>query len=269
VRVGNSANGQLQLDIYGQLVQTAYHFVCNGGSLNEDQRELLVAIGRTVCRLWREPDHSIWESRGAPRHHTYSKLMCWVALDRLIALARRGTLELDQHALRRERDEIREAIESRGYDERVGSYVGYFGDSSADASLLLMLRYGYVEPGDERMRSTHRYITEQLSENGLLFRYPPGQRYDGVDGSEHAFVACNFWEVDYLARNGEVDAATWLFERLLALANDVGLYAEQVDARSGEAFGNFPQAFSHSGLVTAALAIEQARAGRRGAQISA
>ncbi|NTV10363.1 MAG: glycoside hydrolase family 15 protein [Zoogloea sp.] len=268
VRVGNSAHRQLQLDIYGELVQTAYRFATRGGRLDMPEKRFLAAVGRAVCRLWREPDQSIWEARTPPRHYTYSSLMCWVALDRLIALHQEGILDIDVGALRQEREQIRSAIDSRGFNAELGSYVGYFGGHDPDASLLLMTRYRYLPTDDPRMAGTYRHIMNRLSTDGLLFRYPPGGSYDGVDGAENLFAVCNFWAVDYLARAGKVDEAARLFERLLDFANDVGLYAEQFGVESREPWGNFPQAFSHSGLVTAALALEQARAGKRGHQIA-
>lgn len=268
VRIGNSASGQLQLDIYGELIQTAYRHVARGGRLQASESRLLAALGDAVRRLWRQPDHSIWETRSGPRHYTYSKLMCWVALDRLLALGRQVALPIDVAALSAERTAIRSAIDADGFNRKLGSYVGYFGGSDADASLLLMLRYGYVEPGDRRLSATYSHIMRQLSVDGLLYRYPPDRGYDGIAGPDNLFAVCSFWAVDYLARQGEVEEAQVLFERLLKMANDVGLYSEQFDVVSGEALGNFPQAFTHAGAVTAGLAIAQARRGGRGQSIS-
>lgn len=267
VRVGNAANEQLQLDIYGEVMQTAYRFVTRGGTLTDGAKALLASLGDAVCQLWREPDQSIWETRNPPRHYTYSKLMCWVALDRLVEMHRIVPLGIDPKRIRQERDAIRDEIERRGFDAKVGSYVGFFGGTAPDASLLLMLRYGYSHAGDPRLQGTYRYIADTLSVNGFLYRYPPGETYDGVAGPENLFAVCSFWEVDYLARAGKVDDAVRLFERLLTLANDVGLYAEQFDAATRAPLGNFPQAFSHSGLITAALAIDQAMHGKRGVHV--
>ncbi|HJV26923.1 MAG TPA: glycoside hydrolase family 15 protein [Aromatoleum sp.] len=261
VRVGNSAHGQLQLDIYGEVIQTAYRFVCRGGRLTARERRLFEGLGDTVCRQWGEPDQSIWETRNGPKHYTYSKLMCWVALDRLIALHRLIDLGIDEARVGVERERIRHAIEEHGFNQELGSYVAYFGGSEPDASLLLMARYGFARATDRRMDGTYRYITDRLSLNGLLYRYPPDAGFDGVAGRENVFVVCSFWVVDFLARAGKLAEATQLFERLLGFANDLGLYSEQYDPVSGQALGNFPQAFSHSGLITAALAIEQCRRG--------
>jgi GH15 family glucan-1,4-alpha-glucosidase len=267
VRIGNSANNQLQLDIYGEIVQTAHRFVVRGGQLNEDEKALLAGLGQSVRLLWRQPDQSIWESRQPPRHYTYSKLMCWVALDRLIKLRHEAGLEVDEAQLQAERELIRHDIESLGFDAQRDSYVGYFGGTDPDASLLLMARYGYLAANDPRMQGTYRTIMKQLSVDGIIYRYPPGERYDGVRGGENPFMVCNFWVVDYLARCGEAEQAAKLFERLLAFANDLGLYSEQFDTRTHSALGNFPQAYTHSGLVTAAMAIANALAGKRDKEI--
>jgi GH15 family glucan-1,4-alpha-glucosidase len=269
VRIGNAAHRQLQLDTYGEVVLTAHSFVERGGELDAYERQLLVGFGRSVCKLWQQPDASIWEVRTAPRHNTYSKLMCWVALDCLTRLDARIGLGPGCAGMRDERDRIRREIDTRGFDPRLGSYVGYFGGRDPDASLLLLARYGYLDAADRRMRGTVRYIERRLGvDDGLLYRYPPASGYDGVGGTENLFTICSFWLVDYLARAGEVERAQALFERLLALGNDVGLYAEEIRVGDHAAVGNFPQAFSHVGLITAALALEQAQRGKRDQQIA-
>lgn len=269
VRIGNAAHGQLQLDIYGEVIHAAARHVARRGHLNDTQKARLAALGEAVCRLWRRPDQGVWEVRTPPRHHTYSKLMCWVALDRLIALRRPLGLAVDDIALRREREQLRQAIERQGYHPEIGSYIGYLGGADPDAALLRMARYGYGPPEEPRIRGTWHYLNERLATDGLLYRYPPGGAYDGVAGDENLYAACSFWAVDYLARAGDLRRATQLFDRLLGLANDLGLYAEQYDAGARQPLGNFPQAFCHAGVVTAALAIEQAGRGWRGQQIAA
>ncbi|MGE5523815.1 MAG: glycoside hydrolase family 15 protein [Rhodospirillaceae bacterium] len=268
VRIGNAAHSQLQLDIYGDVILTAHGYVKRGGGMDAFEKRLLVGFGRSVRELWRCPDRSIWEIRVAPRHNTYSKLMCWTALDRLLQLDAALALGIDRDACTAERERVRSDIEAHGFNTALGSYVGYYGGTAADASLLLMARYGYIEAHDPRMLGTCRYIERTLAVNGLLYRYPPGGAYDGVAGEENLFAICSFWMVDYLARLGDVDRATALFERLLALANDVGLYAEELDARTLSPLGNFPQAFTHVGLITAALSIDQAIRGKRGQEIA-
>lgn len=268
VRIGNGAHDQLQLDIYGDSVQTAYDFVDRGGYLDRYERRLLRGFGRVVLNCWRLPDAGIWEIRGEPRHNTYSKLMCWTTLHRLLELDKRVGLKLDRDLYERELQSIREDIDRHAYDPARNTYVGYYGGTVPDASLLLMARYGFLEARDPRMVGTYRFIERELGVDGLLFRYPPGAGYDGVGGSENLFGICCFWLVDYLARLGDRDKAQRLFEQLLGYASDVGLYAEEFDLHTKAPLGNFPQAFTHVGLITAALSLEQAHEGRRGQEIS-
>jgi len=258
VRLGNAASTQLQLDVYGEVVLTACDFVQRGGNLDRFEKQLVAGFARTAASLWRMPDQGIWEIRLPPRHNTYSKLMCWAAIDRAIKLQEQIDLPIDAAHLSRERDALREDIDRHGYDATLQSYVGRYGSSDADASLLLIPRLGYVDIADPKMQGTLRHIEQQLSVDGMLYRYPPGPQYDGVDGGENLFVICSFWRVECLARAGRIDDAQALFDRLLALRNHVGLLTEEVDARRLELRGNFPQAFSHAGLITAALALQAA-----------
>jgi GH15 family glucan-1,4-alpha-glucosidase len=269
VRVGNAAHTQAQHDVYGEVILTADSFVRRGGVLTRGEQKLLAGFGRIVCDIWRQPDHGIWEIRLPPRHNTHSKLMCWVALDRLLDLRERIGLRIDEPAVRTQREAIRQDIEKHAYDVQRASYTGYYGGDAPDAALLLLARYGFVEAGDARMIGTCRYIERALAVDGMLYRYPPGAGYDGVPGAEHLFAICTFWLVDYLARAGELDRARTLFERTLVCANDVGLFAEELDVTTKAPMGNFPQAFTHVGLITAALALEQAEQGRRGKGIAA
>jgi len=255
VRVGNAAHGQLQLDIYGELMQTVVRYVDAGGDLDDVECSMLCGVGRQLLKLWRLPDQGIWETRREPRFHTFSKAMCWVALDRLRDLSKRFPMPIDRARLDQACTDIRAEIEERGYNEKVASYVGYFGGEEADASLLLLARYGYCKPGDARMESTYRYIARTLGDNGLIRRYPDDTRYDGITAPENAFAPCNFWAAEYLANAGHDTEARALFERLAGYANDVGLYAEEFGARTGKPIGNFPQAFTHVSLISAATAL--------------
>ena len=255
VRTGNDAHRQLQLDTYGAVVLAAYDYLSSGGKLDSQESRLLAGFGETVCREWRKPDNGIWEIRGDPRQNTSSKLLCWVALDRLIRLHEQGHLRIPEERFRRERDAIAEAIEEHGFNTAFGSYVSEFGRSSPDASLLLAASLEYKPAAHARALGTFRYVRERLERNGLLHRYPPGS--DGMPEREGAFGACSFWAVEYLARLGEADAARRSFKHLLGYSNDVGLFAEEVDPDTGEALGNFPQAFTHVGLINAAVAIER------------
>jgi GH15 family glucan-1,4-alpha-glucosidase len=257
VRIGNGAHGQVQLDVYGGVVLAAFDFVEKGGHLQADEAKLLAGFGSTVCRKWREPDSGIWEIRGPKRHYTFSKVMCWTALDCLIRLHERGCLRVDVAGFRRERDAIAQTVEVHGFNERLGSYVSELEGDRVDAALLLMACLGYKEPDDARMRSTFDKIEERLGRCGLLFRYEDG--VDGLPSREGAFGICSFWAVDNLARRGDLDAAERAFDHVLSFANDVGLFAEEIDVETGTALGNFPQAFTHVGLINAAMALAAAR----------
>jgi GH15 family glucan-1,4-alpha-glucosidase len=257
VRVGNGAVHQLQLDVFGEVVQAAYEFVERGGELDAGERRLLRQLGNTVRRLWRQPDDGIWEKRVGRFHHTYSKAMCWVALDRLLRLADRGQLAMPTADLARERDAIRHAIETESWNPRLATYVDVLGGDQVDASLLLLGLRGYDDPArSPRLQQTLAAVRSRLESNGLLYRYPPGT--DGLPGGEAAFGICSFWLVEFLARSGRVEESMAYFERALGYANDLGLFAEEIDPQTGAALGNFPQAFTHVGLISAALAIAEA-----------
>jgi GH15 family glucan-1,4-alpha-glucosidase len=266
VRVGNDARSQLQLDVYGEVVDAVYEFVRRGGRIAPRTARMLVGLGKTVCRRWREPDEGIWEIRGGRRQHTYSKAMCWVALDRLLKMREAGHVRLRMPAehFARERQTIRQEIERRGYNARLRSYVSVLDGDDVDASLLLLARFGYIDPRAPRMLSTRACIDERLSVNGLLYRYR--DHADGLPPGEGAFGICGFWDVACRARQGDVNGATLAFEHLLSFANDVGLFAEETDPRTGAALGNFPQAFTHVGLIDAALTLEDC-AGRAPAAV--
>mgnify|MGYP001164604673 FL=1 len=253
VRIGNGADEQLQLDIYGEVLLAAYDYARRHGALDRFESRLLLGFGRTVCRRWREPDHGIWEVRGVPRHYTYSKMMCWVALDCLLRLHREGYLDIDVEAFRAERDAIAAAIEARGFNETLNAYVAVFEGDEPDAALLQFVRVGYIDAEHPRMAGTYKLIRDRLMENGLVRRYPPD--FDGLAGEEGAFGVCCFWMVEYLVLAGRCDEARELFEHVLGFANDLDLFAEEIDPRSGELLGNFPQAFTHIGLIAAALAL--------------
>jgi GH15 family glucan-1,4-alpha-glucosidase len=260
VRIGNGASGQLQLDIFGEVVLAAYEYVARGGTLDRSAGRLLRQLGETVRRLWREPDEGIWEKRSGRFQHTYSKAMCWVALDRLLRLRERGALGLPAavaERFRHDRDELRQAIETTGFSEQLGSYVDVLGGTELDASLLLLGLRGFAEPArSPRLLATLGAVRGRLESHGLLYRYPPGS--DGIPGGEAAFGICSFWLAEFLACAGRVEEARAQFERVLGYANDLGLFGEQIEPRSGAALGNFPQAFTHVGLISAALAIATA-----------
>jgi GH15 family glucan-1,4-alpha-glucosidase len=254
VRVGNAAAAQHQLDVYGEVVDAVAQTVRRGARLDRDTQGMLRGFGEVVCERWREPDSGIWEPREPPRLRTHSLVLGWVALTRLLELHARGALRgIPAPRLAREREAIRALVDGRGFDARRGSWVATLDGGEVDAALLLLGWYGYDHPASPRMRGTWRRIEERLSPGpGLLYR---------TEGSaalgEGAFGICSAWAVEHLARGGGTleEAVRWL-EALLSRANDVGLFAEEVDPRSGAALGNFPQAFTHVGVVNAVLALD-------------
>jgi alpha,alpha-trehalase len=261
VRVGNGAWRQRQLDVYGELLAAAHRLREQLGGLDQTTRSFLVEAANTAGRRWKERDQGIWEIRGEPRDFLYSKLMCWVALDRAIELADVLGAEDRVGEWTVGRDEIREAILEHGWSDEAGAFTQAFGSDALDASNLVMPIVGFLPGEDPRMKATIDATAEQLTDgSGLVYRY---RSEDGLEGEEGTFLLCTFWLAHALALAGEVDRARETFERAIAFVNDVGLLAEQVDPESRELIGNFPQAFSHIGLVNAAWAITQAQQRRQ------
>jgi GH15 family glucan-1,4-alpha-glucosidase len=259
VRVGNDAAEQTQLDIYGDLLQTALIYTEAGGRLDRETGRRLAGIADLVCRIWRQPDAGIWEVRSRPVHFTHSKMMCWVALDRALRLCDTGHVPSGHASTwRHEALAIRDFIETRCWSPRLGSYIRHAGGNELDASLLLGVMLGYESPDPGRLSATVATLRRELGSGALLSRYS-GE--DGLRGTEGAFLCCSFWLADALARIGRPDEATELMEQLLALANDVGLYAEELDLHSNEMLGNIPQGLVHLALVNAAVSITEASAG--------
>lgn len=263
VRIGNAASDQLQLGVYGMVVEAAYDFLARGGQLDSVTRRGLAKFGDVVCDAWHEPDNGIWEVRGKRRHYTHSKVMCFAVLDCLIALHDRNALKVDRTRFATVRNDIRAAIESRGFSSRMNAYSGVFDEDVLDASLLMMPRVGYIAADAERMAATHARLRAELGRGTLLQRQ--GHGFDDTLGQEGAFGICSFWEIDYLVQKGALGEAIERFEGLLAYANDLGLYAEELDAQTHGALGNFPQAFTHIGLINTAMLIESARRERENA----
>jgi GH15 family glucan-1,4-alpha-glucosidase len=259
VRVGNGAWLQRQLDVYGELLSAAQRLVDQLGELDPVTRRFLAGAADTAAARWREKDQGIWEIRGGPRDFLYSKLMCWVAVDCAITLASHLGAEDRVADWRAARDEIRAAILARGWNERAGAFTQAFGSEDLDASSLMLSITGFLAGDDPRMKATIDAIARRLTdESGLVYRY---LAHDGLAGEEGTFLLCTFWLAQAQALAGDVEAATVTFERAMAAINDVGLLAEEVDPRNGEMIGNFPQAFSHIGLINAAWAITQAQQG--------
>jgi GH15 family glucan-1,4-alpha-glucosidase len=261
VRIGNGAWHQRQLDVYGELLGAVYRLREQIGQLTPGTAAFLTAVADTALHRWHEPDHGIWEMRDEPRHFLHSKLLCWVALDRASELA--GMLGADAATVERwtaGRDEIRRAILEQGWNDRLGTFTQSFGSDALDASALLIPIVGFLPASDARVRATIDLIARQLTDDhGLVYRY---RTADGLPGQEGAFLLCTFWLARAQALAGEVARARATFERAAAFVNDLGLLAEEVNAGTGELLGNFPQAFSHVGLVTAAWAIAQAEQGQ-------
>jgi GH15 family glucan-1,4-alpha-glucosidase len=255
VRIGNGAAGQTQLDVYGEVMDAASEMARARGRLDRDHARRLAEIADHVADIWHRPDAGIWEVRSAPAHFTQSKMMCAVALDRACSLAEKGMLQGDAERWRRARDEIRTFVEDRCYAEDSGSYTRSAGEGLLDASLLLGVIAGYDEPTAPRLLGTVDAIRRGLTHGPLVIRYV-GE--DGLPGEEGAFLACSFWLAEAYARQGRIDEAATLMDELIELANDVGLYAEEIDPESGDFLGNFPQGLSHLSLISAAVAVVEA-----------
>lgn len=252
VRVGNGARQQFQLDIYGEVIDATAQYAQFSGGFDRTTQRVLIGFGKYVARNWDRPDEGIWEPRSGRENHTYSRLMCWVALDRLLALSEKGILSgVPREWFLGERDRIRKQIETRGWSEKEQSYVSVLDGTDVDAALLRISWYGFEKPDSPRMQATYRKICEKLGLNGLVFRYPS-------QPSEGAFGICSFWAVEHLAIGGATARqAHERFEKLLKYQNDLGLFAEEIDPRTGDALGNFPQAFTHVGLISAALTLQE------------
>jgi GH15 family glucan-1,4-alpha-glucosidase len=254
VRTGDDAHGQLQLDVYGEVIDAVSRFARQGGGFDRDTVKMLDGLGHTVCKRWCEPDEGIWEGRSGRFHHTHSKVLCWVALDRLIQMHEARQLRVCVDEFRATCEAIRAEVEAHGYNEQLASYTRTFDGEEMDASLLVLPLYRYVDGQHPRMRSTCDRITEKLERHGLIYRYE-AHTNDGLPPGEGAFGICSFWWVECLALGGNLEGATEAFERLLTLGNDLGPFAEEADPGSGAALGNFPQAFTHIGLINAALTL--------------
>jgi GH15 family glucan-1,4-alpha-glucosidase len=253
VRIGNAAVDQEQLDIYGDLMQTAWLYASSGGDLDSDTGRRLAEMADLICELWRRPDCGIWEVRSEPLHFTHSKIMCWVALDGALRLAERDLIPR-AHATKwqREAEAIRTFVDERCWSEEAGCYVRSAGSAELDSSLLLGALMDYPSERDPHLNATITTLRRELGSGPLLNRYS-GE--DGLEGTEGAFLCCSFWLADALARADRIDEATELMEQLIGLANDVGLYSEEIDHQSGEFLGNMPQGLVHLALINAAVSI--------------
>jgi len=259
VRLGNGAAQQLQLDVYGEVLDSAYLFARFGGEISRRLWKELNDIVELAIAKWELPDASIWEVRGDDQHFTYSKMMCWVAVDRGLRIAERFGLPYDAPRWRSARRAIHRRVLSEGWNASLGSFTQTLGGSGLDAALLRMSQVRFLSTRDPRLRSTMRALATRLRDGELLRRYRLDETDDGLPGEEGAFLMCSFWLADALAHIGELEQAQRHFEQLLTFASPLGLLAEECDGRTGELLGNFPQAFTHLSLVGAAVNIERAR----------
>ncbi len=258
VRLGNAAAQQFQLDVYGELMDALEQARCCGVNENRSSWSLQRAVMDHLEQHWSEPDNGIWEVRGPRRHFVHSKVMAWVAFDRAIAGVERHGLSGPVERWRAVRQEIHDEVCQQGYNADQQAFTQYYGSTDLDASVLMIPLVGFLPPTDERVIGTVNAVERELLSDGLVMRYQTHGSVDGLPGREGTFLPCSFWLVDNLALIGRADDARARFEHLLTLANDVGLLSEEYDTRAGRQVGNFPQAFSHVGLVNSARRLAQA-----------
>jgi GH15 family glucan-1,4-alpha-glucosidase len=258
VRVGNAASEQFQLDVYGEVMAIGFLGTTKMGTIEERYWPRWRTVVEHVETIWREPDDGIWESRGPRRHYTYSKVMAWVVFDRAVRLAERFELDGPVERWKQIRDEIHREVCEQGYDAERRTFTQYYGSKELDASVLNIPLVGFLPGKDERVAGTIDAIWRELGRDGFVSRYSTAETDDGLAGDEGQFLACSFWLVSALAVTGRVDEARALFERLIALSNDLGLLAEEYDVKRQRQVGNFPQAFSHLTLIGAAVEIAKA-----------
>lgn len=254
VRIGNALLHQFQLDVYGEVISAIETWVKHVGKLEEDERTLVEGFGRVIVESWQQPDNGIWELRDKRRHYTYSKVMAWYVLETFIRLHEQEHIQIPLEHYKKERDTIRKLVEEKGFNQQRQCFVAEFDGSDVDASLLLLPSCGFVQYNDPRMVKTWEAIQHDLEKNGLLRRFPPG--YGGTEGDDFVFTICNFWAIQYLIGCGKLEEAETRLQYLISLQNDVGIYAEGLDAESLTLMGNFPQTYSHTGLINSLLFLQ-------------
>jgi GH15 family glucan-1,4-alpha-glucosidase len=261
VRIGNAASKQLQLDIYGELIDAIYLAIKYGNAPTYDGWKRLSGLVAYVAKNWKRPDEGIWEVRGGRRKFLHSRVMCWVAVDRALRLADKRSLPAPMQKWQQLRTDIYESVFKNFWNEKLQSFVAYEGADFVDASALLMPLLRFISPIDPRWRSTMKKIEADLTEDALVYRYnAKATGVDGLEGREGTFTACSFWYIECLARSGQSDKARLMFERMISYANHLGLYSEQLGP-SGEHVGNFPQALTHLALISAASYLDRALSG--------
>jgi GH15 family glucan-1,4-alpha-glucosidase len=263
VRVGNAAAGQFQLDVYGEVVGVGWAVAIALGHLPEQIWRQLRGLLDYLEGAWQEPDDGMWEARGPRRHYTQSKVMAWLAFDRAIALSKHFKLAGPVQRWEQVRAQIHDEILKQAYDPQRHTFTQSYGSAALDAGALMTGLVGLLEPTDDRFTGTIDAVRRELGHDGFIARYSTDATDDGLSGSEGQFLACSFWLVEALALNGREAEARELFERLLALRNDLGLYAEEYDVTRGRQVGNFPQAFTHLALIEAARVLSGERTGTR------
>jgi GH15 family glucan-1,4-alpha-glucosidase len=257
VRIGNAASNQLQLDMYGELIDSVYLYNKYGSPLHAHEWDDMTRMVDWLCDHWDQPDEGIWETRGGRHDFTYSRLMSWVAIERGMRVATKRGLPADLIRWRTERDAIYRQIMARAWNEEVGAFTQHFDTTTVDASILLMPMVKFIAPTDPGWLSTLDAIERELVSDSLVYRYNPDQAHDGLAGEEGTFSMCTFWYVEALTRAGRLDQARLVFDKMLTYANPVGLFSEEIGPR-GELLGNFPQAFTHLSLISAAFNLDRA-----------
>ena len=257
MRIGNAAAEQRQLDIYGELIDSVYLYNKHGAPIFHETWISLRRIVDWLCENWDQADEGIWETRGGQKDFTYSRLMCWVAIERAIRINRARGLPGDIVRWLAERDRIYNQIMTKGWSEERGAFVQHYGSDVLDASILLMPLVLFIAPRDPRWLATLEAIGDELVSDSLVYRYNIEASPDGLRGDEGTFSMCSFWYVEALTRAGRVDEARLAFEKMLTYANHLGLYSEEIGP-TGELLGNFPQAFTHLALISAAYNLDKA-----------
>jgi GH15 family glucan-1,4-alpha-glucosidase len=254
VRVGNDAYTQVQLDVYGEVMDALHQARVHRLPFEDETWELQLRLLARLEEIWREPDSGLWEMRGGPRQYVHSKMMCWVAFDRGISTVEEFGVDGPADRWRKIRDEIFDDVCTQGFDDRRNAFTQHYGGGSIDASLLLIPLVGFLPIDDERVQGTIAAVERDLVRDGFVMRYP-ADGSDGLPGQEGAFLMCTLWLADCYALAGRVDDARALVEQVINVANDVGLLSEEYDAQGGRLLGNFPQAYSHVGVATALLTL--------------
>jgi GH15 family glucan-1,4-alpha-glucosidase len=255
VRIGNGAHDQFQLDVYGEVLDAFFSYSEIISEFDRATRKFLLGLGEVICKQWDQPDNGIWEMRSAPSHHTHSKVMAWVGLDRLIKLCTKYKWRnVPVEKYERIKKEIAQQVEMFGYNKEVGSYTRSFNEESVDASSLVFSLTEFCDVEAPQMKSTIQNIFKQLSKNNLIYRY---RADDGISGQEGAFGICNFWLCENLSKAGNLDAAIAIFEAVQKCAGPTGLLSEEIDPDTSELLGNYPQGFTHIGLINAVLSMNE------------